>query len=255
VTVKGTERLLKELKNFEVGQFIFSSTMLVHKPCEPGHPITEESPVEPKWDYPLSKVHTEKLIHELRGNMPTVIMRIAGVYDDKCHSIPISHQIQRIYEKQLEGHFFPGNLQHGSSFLHMNDLVNAIALAVKMRKQLPPDLIVLIGEPTTMSYDELQKEISELLFNKDYTTFRIPKIVAKIGAWVQCHLPFIPSPFIKPWMIDLADDHYELDITRAKKLLGWEPKYALKTSLVKMIEGLKADPVKWYKDNQLDQKN
>jgi nucleoside-diphosphate-sugar epimerase len=251
VTVKGTERLLKALQGFEVGQFIFSSTMLVHAPCEPGHPITEESPVEPKWDYPLSKVHTEKVIHELRGNMPTVIMRIAGVYDDKCHSIPISHQIQRIYEKQLEGRFFPGNLHHGASFLHMDDLVDAIAQAVKMRKQLPPDLIVLIGEPVTLSYDDLQREISQLLFNKGYTTYRIPKMAAKIGAWVQCHLPFIPSPFIKPWMIDLADDHYELDISRAKKTLGWEPQHALKTTLPKIIEGLKTNPVQWYKDNQL----
>jgi nucleoside-diphosphate-sugar epimerase len=251
VTVKGTERLLKALQGFEVGQFIFSSTMLVHAPCVPGHPINEEWPVDPKWDYPLSKVHTEKVIHELRGNMPTVIMRIAGVYDDKCHSIPISHQIQRIYEKQLESRFFPGNIHHGAAFLHMDDLVDAIEMAIRMRKKLPPDLVVLIGEPKTLSYDDLQNEISQQLFNKSFTTFRIPKFVAKIGAWIQCHLPFIPSPFIKPWMIDLADDHYELDISRAKKILGWEPKNNLKASLIKMIAGLKADPVQWYKDNQL----
>lgn len=67
VTVQGTERLLKALAPFEVGQFIFSSTMLVHAPCQPGHPIREDDPVCPKWDYPLSKVHTEKAIHELRG--------------------------------------------------------------------------------------------------------------------------------------------------------------------------------------------
>ncbi len=251
VTVKGTERLLKSLKNFEVGQFIFSSTMLVHAPCNPGQPINEESPVVPKWDYPLSKVHTEKVIHELRGNMPTVIMRIAGVYDDRCHSIPISHQIQRIYEKKLEGHLFSGNIHHGASFLHMDDLVDAIALAVEKRKQLPPDLTILVGEPKTMSYDEMQKQISQLLFNRDFTTYRIPKSIAKLGAWVECHLPFIPAPFIKPWMIDIADDHYELDISKAKKTLGWEPHQSIDKSLVKMIDALKANPVQWYKDNGL----
>ncbi len=133
----------------------------------------------------------------------------------------------------------------------MDDLVDAIALAIKLRKKLPPDLVVLIGEPKTLSYDDMQNEISQLLFKKGFTTFRIPKIVAKIGAWVQCHIPFIPPPFIKPWMIDLADDHYELDISRAKKTLGWEPKNNLKASLVKMIAALKSDPVQWYKDNQL----
>jgi nucleoside-diphosphate-sugar epimerase len=251
VTVKGTERLLKAMKDFEVGQFIFSSTMLVHTPCEPGQPINEESPIVPKWDYPLSKVHTEKIIHELRGNIPTVILRIAGVYDDRCHSIPISHQIQRIYEKQLESRLFSGDIHHGAAFLHMDDLIDAIEMAVRRRKELPPDLTLLIGESKTMSYDDLQRRISRLLFNKEFTTFRVPKLIAKIGSWVQCHLPFISPPFIKPWMINLADDHYELDVIKAKKTLGWEPHHYINESLAKMVEALKADPTQWYKENGL----
>lgn len=251
VTVQGTERLLKALQPFEVEQFLFSSTMLVHAPCKPGHPITENSPVIPKWDYPLSKVHTEKAIHELRGKIPTVVLRIAGVYDDHCHSIPISHQIQRIYENQLEAHLFSGNIDHGASFLHMSDLIDAITLAVNKRKSLPPELTLLIGEPKTLSYQDLQCQISCLIRNKPIHTFRVPKLIAKVGAWVQGHIPFIPKPFIKPWMIDLADDHYELDISRAKKILGWAPKHNLEDTLPKMIAELKANPAAWYKANGL----
>ncbi len=128
ITVKGTERLLNGLKEFQVEQFIFSSTMLVHKPCRVGEKITEDSPVDPKWDYPLSKVHTEDAIHRLRGNISSVILRIAGVYDDHCHSIPLSNQMQRIYENQLEAHVFAGDVTHGSSFVHMDDLIDAIDL-------------------------------------------------------------------------------------------------------------------------------
>jgi len=251
VTVKGTERLLKALQEFDVDQFIFSSTMLVHEPCCPGCPITEDSPVCPKWDYPLSKVHTEKVIHELRGKMKTVVLRIAGVYDDHCHSIPISHQIQRIYEKQLESHLFSGDIDHGASFLHMDDLIDAIDLAVNQRKQLPPELTLLIGEAKTLSYGDLQCMIACLLRGKPIKTISIPKIIAKLGAWVQGHIPFIPKPFIKPWMIDLADDHYEMDCSRAKKTLGWEPKHSLEKTLPKMIQELKANPEAWYKANQL----
>ncbi|MBS0625397.1 MAG: NAD(P)-dependent oxidoreductase [Verrucomicrobia bacterium] len=251
VTVQGTERLLKALQGFEVEQFIFSSTMLVHAPGCPGCPMDENWPVAPKWDYPLSKVHTEEAIHELRGNTKTVVMRIAGVYDDQCHSIPISHQIQRIYEKSLESRLFSGNVHHGASFLHMSDLIDAIALAVDQRHKLQNELTVLIGEPETMSYDQLQRTISRLLFNTEFKTWSIPKTIAKLGAWVECHLPFFPTPFIKPWMIDLADDHYELDISRAKKTLGWTPKHSIEKTLPIMIADLKKDPVSWYKKNQL----
>ena len=252
ITVKGTERLLKALQEFEVEQFIFTSTMLVHAPTKPGVPITEDSLVLAKWDYPASKVRTEKVIHEQRGKIPTVILRIAGVYDDKCHSIPISHQIQRIYEKQLESRLFAGDITHGASFVHMDDLVDAIVLAVEKRKELPPETVLLIGEPKTLSYDDLQRKISKLLFNKEFTTFRVPKPIARIGAWVLCHIPFKKKPFIQPWMIALADDHYELIIAKAKKLLGWEPKKSLDQTLPIMIADLKKDPKAWYKMNQLD---
>lgn len=253
VTVQGTERLLKALQNFDLDQFIFSSTMLVHAPTCPGCPIDENSPVDPKWDYPLSKVHTEKIIHELHGKAKTVILRIAGVYDDDCHSIPISHQIQRIYEKQLESRLFSGDITHGASFLHMTDLVDAIEMAVKKRKELPEELVLLLGEPKTLSYDDLQRQISHLLFGKEFKTWRVPKPIAKLGAWVQGHIPFLPKPFIKPWMIDLADDHYELDISRAKEVLDWQPKHSLEKTLPIMIQDLKKDPAAWYKKNQLDQ--
>lgn len=254
ITVKGTERLLKSLKDFDVEQFIFTSTMLIYSPTKPGFPINEDSLVLPKWDYPLSKVHTEKLIHELRGNIPTVMLRIAGVYDDKCHSIPISHQIQRIYEKQLEARLFSGDTSHGASFVHMADLVDAIELCVDKRKELPSETVLLIGEPKTLSYDDIQRQICRLLGYKEFKTIRVPRMIAKIGSWIECHLPFRSKPFIRPWMIDLADDHYELDINRAKKLLGWTPKHSLEKTLPIMIQDLKKDPSAWYTINQLQKR-
>src|SRR5688500_18643893 len=45
ITVRGTARLLAGLRDFDVEQFVFSSTMLVHAPAKPGTPITEESPL------------------------------------------------------------------------------------------------------------------------------------------------------------------------------------------------------------------
>lgn len=98
VTVRGTERLLRGLREFQVEQFVFSSTMLIHAPSQPGERIDEASQVEGKWDYPQSKIDTEQLIRAERGDVPAVLLRIAGVYDDGCHSIPIAHHIQRIYD-------------------------------------------------------------------------------------------------------------------------------------------------------------
>lgn len=50
--MRGTERLLHGLRNFEVEQFIFSSTMLVHVPCKPGERIHEDWPAQAEMGLP-----------------------------------------------------------------------------------------------------------------------------------------------------------------------------------------------------------
>jgi len=249
VTVKGTEKFLRVLQDFNVEQFIFSSTNLVYKPTIPGQKINEDCPLEPNWDYPESKADTEEIIKDSRGNIHSVILRLAGVYDEDGHSIPITHQIQRIYEKQFISHFYSGDITHGNVFLHMDDLLDALEKTVARRKELPPDIAINIGEAETLSYEQLQNQIGKLVHGEEWKTFEMPEPVAKAGAWT---MNLFGDSFIKPWMIDRTNDHYELDITRAKELLGWEPQHTLEGTLPNMIKNLKSDPLKWYKANKLE---
>ena len=48
-----------------------------------------------------------------------------------------------------------------------------------------------------------------------------------------------------------AMPHYELDITRARTLLGWEPAQRLRRVLPRMLQRLVDDPGSWYHDNRL----
>jgi len=251
ITVRGTGRLLRELQAFDVDQFVFSSTMLVHAPCEPGERINEDWPLDPKWDYPRSKVATEDLIRRERGKIRAVSLRIAGVYDDESHSIPLANQMQRIYERTLTSKVFPGDISRGQAFVHLDDVVEAIAKTVEHCQQIGPEETFLIGEPDTLSYDELQRAFGRLIHGEQWETRSIPKALAKAGAWLEDQVPG-EQPFIKPWMIDLADDHYALDIARARTVLGWEPKRSLRDTLPKMVSALKADPLEFYKENKLE---
>ncbi|PXX95795.1 NAD-dependent epimerase/dehydratase family protein [Halomonas sp. LBP4] len=251
VTVRGTERLLRGLQDFEVEQFVFASTMLVHAPGERGQPIDEDWPLDPKLPYRDSKIRTERLIHEQRGSIPAVLVRPAGVYDDLCHSAFLSSQIARIYERKLISHAYPGDLRTGQPFLHLDDLTDALLAIVEHRNALPPELPLLLGEPQTLSFGELQRELGRLIHDEEWETRQIPKSLARTGAWIEDEI-LDEDPFIRPWMVDISDDHYEIDISRARGLLDWEPKHSLRDTLPKIVDTLKDDPYGWYKANKLN---
>lgn len=252
ITIKGTQQLISNLKKkIRVKQFIFSSTLLVYEPCQPGEKIKEDSPLRPEWEYPKSKVISEKILYEENEDIQLVIFRIAGCYDDYCNSIPISHQIKRINENQFLKHFFPGNIRHGSPFLHLDDLADAFFNAVQKRNDLAHEVVINLGESKSYSYDSIQRRLGKLLLHKEFTTYSIPKFFAKTISQIENQLPFYPKPFIQPWMIDIADAHYDIDISLAKKLLDWTPKRDVYDTLPLMVQALKKDPPQWYKAHRL----
>ena len=68
ITVNGTRRILRGLHefDFDVEQFIFSSTMLVHRPENPGNSSPRTRPSTRHGPTPASKVRTEQIIHMQR---------------------------------------------------------------------------------------------------------------------------------------------------------------------------------------------
>ncbi|MFE0756938.1 NAD-dependent epimerase/dehydratase family protein [Inquilinus sp. NPDC058860] len=251
VTIRGTERLLRGLQEFETGQFVFASTMLVHAPCAIGERIDEESPIRPKTPYPQSKADTEALIRQQHGDVPIAILRLAGVYDEQCHAAFLAQQIANIFERHPVSGLYPGDPDKGQPYLHLEDLVDAIDRLVERRRDLPPDVTLLLGEEETPSYGDLQRRIGRELHGEAWETQEIPKTLAKTGQWLQEDV-LGHDPFIQPWMIDQASDHYALDISRARALLGWQPRHSLSAVLPAMLAALKADPPGWYRANKLN---
>jgi nucleoside-diphosphate-sugar epimerase len=254
LTVEGTRRVLRELKKFsQVEQFVFTSTLLVMEPAEEEEEvITEKSPLEDEpWAYPRSKIEAEEMVRKEHGDIPAVILRLAGVYNEEGNSVPIGQHIARIYEKQLESYFFPGDPEHGTPYVHLDDLIECFRRVVDRRKELGNYMVFLIAEPDIMSYNELQDTIGELIHGKEWPTIRIPKVAAKAGAWAREKMGGEEETFIKPWMVDLADAHYPVAIRRAEEKLGWRPRYRLRNTIPEMIRRLKENPKKFYETNGL----
>ncbi|MEQ8768036.1 MAG: NAD(P)-dependent oxidoreductase [Planctomycetota bacterium] len=248
LTVEGTRRLLKEATRRQVEQFIFSSTLLVMKPVErEGQRLDEDSETLAEWAYPESKLRSEAVIHEERGDIPAVILRIAGIYDDSGHSLPLAQHIQRIWNRDLESFLFPGDVSHGQPYLHLDDLVTLIEHAIDRRRSMSGAEVFLAAEPEVLSHEDLQSQLGTLIHGRTWPTLEIPAPVAKVGAWIKERLP--GDEFIKPWMIDLADDHYPVDIGKAKERLSWKPEHRLARSLPRIVQSMQKNPSAWFESH------
>jgi len=260
VNVQGTRNLLKALQALEVERFIYSGTMLVHAPCQRGELISEEDPIDPRWAYPESKAKTEEIIRKHHGDIPYTILRLAGLYDEASGVPTLTHQIARIYEEDLKSYLYAGDEKAGQAFIHQEDMVDLFKRTIDRRTELPKDAAILAGEPEVMSYEALQETIGKLIHGDEHwQTISLPKPLAKAGAWAEEQTePAIPDaldegerPFIKPFMIEMASDHYALDIRKARTLLGWEPQHRIADHLPDLVKSLKKDPADWYDKNDI----
>ena len=139
---------------------------------------------------------------------------------------------------------------HGQPLVHLKDVVSAIRQVVDKRSELEPEETFIIAEHDVVSYKRLQDQIGILLYGREWRTFGIPKVIAKVGAWAEDKI-FHQEKFVKPWMIDLADANYPVSIGSARVRLGWSPKHRLIQDLPQIITHLKKNPRQWYKINKL----
>ncbi|MCB1741172.1 MAG: NAD-dependent epimerase/dehydratase family protein [Gammaproteobacteria bacterium] len=259
VNIEGTRRLLHGLQRFSVERFVYSSTMLVHAPGKPGIALTERSPLAPKWPYPQSKLAAEQVIEHERGAIPTTCLRMAGIYHDRCGSPTLAHQIQRIYERSFKSYIYAGKTSRGQSFLHLDDAVRAIVSTVDRRADHPANVAILVGERAVLSYEALQNLVGQLVHGESWPSISVPRPLAAAGAWLEdVSEPVVPDaidggerPFIKPFMVAMAEDHYELDTSKAEQWLDWRPRHRLREFVPTLVEGLMEHPGQWYRANGL----
>lgn len=258
VNVEGTRNLLTALQDYRVERLIYSSTMLVHEPGVPGRKTDEQTPDAPGWAYPRSKAEAEAVIRQEAGDIPFTLLRLAGLYNETNCVPTLAHQIARIYEATFKSHLYSGNPNAGQAFVHQDDMIDAFRRTIDRRSELPPDNVILVGEERSDSYEALQNRLGELIHGAEkWQTLTVPKPIAKMGAWAQEQAePLVPDdfdkgekPFIRPFMIDMSSDHYELDTRLARQLLGWEPRHNLYDGLGDLVASLKQDPLGWYQTN------
>lgn len=237
VNVEGTRKLLESAKKAAVKKFVHSSTVGVQGDIE-NSPAKEDYRYAPGDYYQESKVDGEKLVREFyhKEKLPISIVRPVGIYG------PGDTRFLKLFKHIYNGKF--RMIGSGKVLYHMTfveDLARGFILAGEKEESVGE--IFTIGGEGYLTLGELVEKIGKTL-NK-----RVPK--TKIPVWpvwfggLLCEIackPFGISPPIYRRRVDFFVKDRAFDISKAKRILGYQPRVALEKGLEITAE--------WYLKNK-----
>jgi dTDP-glucose 4,6-dehydratase len=208
----GTHKALGLAKE-KKARFVLASTSEVYgDPLE--HPQNESywgnvNPIGPRGVYDEAKRFAEAITtayHRFHG-LDTKIVRIFNTYGPRMR-LNDGRAVPAFMSQALRGEDVTifGSGQQTRSFCYVSDLVEGVVRLMESNLNDP----VNIGNPREMTIEEIARAIIELTGSKSKIVYR-------------------PLPEDDPKV-------RQPDITRARTLLGWEPKVSLEEGLMKTLD-------------------
>src|SRR2546429_4366810 len=208
------------LAKFKRARFLLASTSEVYGDPQV-HPQPESywgnvNPIGPRGVYDEAKRYAEALTmayHNQQG-VNTAIVRIFNTYGPRMRSHD-GRAIPTFVRQALENAPITvfGDGSQTRSFCYVDDLIRGLHLLAEGKEHLPVNL----GNPSEFSILELAQTVIRVTSSKSEIVFEA--------------LP-IDDPQVR-----------QPDITRAKQVLGWEPRIELEEGLRRMLPSLGREPL------------
>lgn len=212
INVMGTLNLLIAARDEGVKRFVFASSSSVYGNT-PTLPKMEDMPLNPMAPYPTSKLACELLVRqfsELYG-LDTLSLRYFNVFGPRQNrKSEYAAVIPKFITTMLEGKkpTIYGDGMHTRDFTYVQNVVEANLLATKAKKCGGAAINIATGRQITLN--RLVEIINECLGTK------------------------IEPLYAAPRQGDVV--HALADVSKAKALIGYEPKYTVEDGLKKTIE-------------------
>jgi nucleoside-diphosphate-sugar epimerase len=231
INLGGTRHLLEAASLQRVERFLYCSTIGIYGHRAPG--ITrEDSPLAPGNIYERTKVSAERLVREFAEQcaLPAVVLRPADVYG------PRDQRLLKLFRGISRGRFpLFGSGSGRRHMVYVDDVVSAFFKACERDNAVGEGLI--IAGPRACTLRELVEEVTRATGSKRYGV-RLPlapmlglaAVVEDVCAWLK-----IDPPIYRRRM-DFFHSDSEFDISRARRVLDWEPRVDLREGVRRTLD-------------------
>ena len=205
--VQGTFNVLEVCRQHRVKRFLYAASSSCYGiPDE--YPTPESSEIKPQYPYALTKYLGEEIVmHWCKVyGLPAVSLRLFNVYGPRSRTSGTYGAVFGVFLAQkLAGKLFTvvGDGTQTRDFTYVTDVVDALIFAAESN---------VSGEVINIGSDN---------------TYSVNRLVELLGGDIV-HIPKRPGEPDCTWA----------DITKAKKLLGWEPKISFEEGVKILLENI-----------------
>ncbi|MFX0151418.1 MAG: NAD-dependent epimerase/dehydratase family protein [Candidatus Hodarchaeota archaeon] len=239
---QGTKALLEACEKAGVERFVYCSSTEAIGPVSLNNSkdyATEETPLNPQYEYGRSKVQTERIVMDHKGEMSWTILRPTGGYGPRNFDDVAYWLIEALAKNKISVWFRARN-SGTVHFTYIDDIIQGLDLA---RKTAAKNQIFNIAADEAKSVDEVFQIICDILCRK-VPRFALPKLILKsLVAPIQLLNAIRGKPefFLRTAAVESVFQHRMYSNQKAKDLLEFSPKYDWDVGLTKTIN--------WYKEN------
>ena len=247
--VIGTRNMLELSAPLKLKAFIFASSVAACPFPAPGDKVREDTPATAPIPYGRSKRAGEALVQEYRDRFPCCILRLAAIFSDWCEYEPLGEFLRTWCSHRWNSRILGGKGQSAIPYLHIRDLQSFFFRVIEQWDQLQSGEILQASPDGSTTHLELYREATRCFFGTPRRAIHVPKTLAHRGIFLRERLGSITGhmPFERPWMVDYIDLRLDIDASRTRRRIDWQPRADLHVlqRIPCVVENMVRRPDRW----------
>ncbi len=254
--VGGTANVVQAASESNVSRLIFSSSMMAMAPPPPGTMLDERTPASGLIPYGESKATNEKMIAEARDRLPSIVLRLGGVFSDWCELPPLGSLIRLWGVRSALDGIVAGRGESGIPYLHRSDWVRLVRACIERQRDIASHEVFLASEHGAVSHAELFLALQRARSRggRVKRPVHVSPALARIGLRMRMAKGWVTGnkPYERPWMLNFVDRPWIADTTHTRTRLGWDcsPGLRIAERLPVLMECFDSDRSRWERRNR-----
>jgi nucleoside-diphosphate-sugar epimerase len=226
VNVRGLRHILEGAVRLGTRRFLFAGSVASLPPPLAGSVLSEKSSPVTATAYTRSKTIGEALLGRYSGRMPTLALRIGGVFSDWCELPPLYSLMKLWSQPGFMGRMIPGRGISGFPYIHRRDLVQCVRRIIERQDSLAPSEVLFVSPPGCTTHNELFAAIrSACSAHCDPRPLFVAPWLARCFLFLKNRAKVVlgRKRYERRWMMDYVDKPLVVDTAYTREKLQWTP--------------------------------